>query len=76
MSSSFGTIVKVSVFGQSHSAGIGAVVEGLPPGEPIDMEKVRQFMRRRAPGNAAHSTRRTSRRCSPALWTARHAARR
>jgi len=58
MSSSFGTIVKVSVFGQSHSAGIGAVVEGLPPGEPIDMEKVRQFMRRRAPGNAAHSTRR------------------
>ena len=58
MSSSFGTIVKVSVFGQSHSAGIGAVVDGLPPGELIDMEKVQAFMNRRAPGNAAHSTKR------------------
>lgn len=56
MSSSFGTILKVSIFGQSHSRGIGAVVDGLPPGEAIDMERVKAFMRRRAPGNAAHST--------------------
>jgi chorismate synthase len=58
MSSSFGTILKVSVFGQSHSAGIGAVVDGLPSGETIDMERVRAFMRRRAPGNADHATKR------------------
>jgi chorismate synthase len=58
MSSSFGTIVKVSVFGQSHSEAIGAVVDGLPSGEAIDMERVRAFMRRRAPGNAAHATKR------------------
>jgi chorismate synthase len=56
MSSSFGTILKVSVFGQSHSKGIGAVVDGLPPGEAIDLERVKAFMQRRAPGNAAHST--------------------
>ena len=58
MSSSFGTIVKVSVFGQSHSEAIGAVVDGLPSGEAIDMERVCAFMRRRAPGNAAHATKR------------------
>ncbi len=58
MSSSFGTIVKVSVFGQSHSEAIGAVVDGLPSGEAIDMERVHAFMRRRAPGNAAHATKR------------------
>jgi len=58
MSSSFGALLRVSVFGQSHSAAIGAVVDGLPSGEAIDMEKVRAFMGRRAPGNAAHSTRR------------------
>ncbi len=58
MSSSFGTILKVSVFGQSHSVGIGAVVDGLPSGEAIDMVRVQAFMQRRAPGNAAHSTRR------------------
>ncbi len=58
MSSSFGTLVKVSVFGQSHSAGIGAVVDGLPSGEPIDMARVRAFMQRRAPGNAAFATKR------------------
>lgn len=58
MSSSFGTLLKVSVFGQSHSEAIGAVVDGLPPGEAIDMEQVRAFLARRAPGNAAHSTKR------------------
>ncbi len=58
MSSSFGTIVKLSVFGQSHSAAIGAVVDGLPAGEAVDMERVRAFMRRRAPGGAAYSTKR------------------
>ena len=56
MSSSFGTILKVSVFGQSHSAAIGAVVDGLPSGETIDMARVAAFMRRRAPGNAAFAT--------------------
>lgn len=58
MSSSFGTILKVSVFGQSHSEAIGAVVDGLPSGEAIDMERVRAFLKRRAPGNAVYATKR------------------
>ncbi|MBQ9424052.1 MAG: chorismate synthase, partial [Pyramidobacter sp.] len=40
MSSSWGRHIRVSIFGQSHSAGIGAVVEGLPAGFPVDMERL------------------------------------
>jgi len=56
MSSSYGKNVRVSIFGQSHSEAIGAVVDGLPSGEYIDMEAVQRFMARRAPGKNAYST--------------------
>ena len=50
MSSYFGKKVKVSVFGESHSRGIGVVIDDLPAGEKIDMERLLMFMGRRAPG--------------------------
>jgi len=50
MSSCFGENIKFSVFGQSHSEGIGVVIDGLPAGERIDMQAVADFMARRAPG--------------------------
>ena len=56
MSSSFGSSVKVQVFGQSHSAAIGVVVDGLPAGEAVDLEELASFMARRAPGKNAWST--------------------
>lgn len=56
MSSITGKNIKVSVFGQSHSAGIGVVIDGLPAGFKIDMDKVLTFMARRAPGQNAMST--------------------
>lgn len=56
MSSSFGEQVKITIFGQSHSEGIGVVIDGLPVGEPIDMEEIQKFMKRRAPGRNAYST--------------------
>ena len=56
MSSSIGENIKVSIFGQSHSAAIGAVIDGLPAGFRVDLEKVRAFMARRAPGRAAYAT--------------------
>ena len=51
-----GNKFKVTVFGQSHSAEIGATIEGLPPGFCPDMEKVYAFMERRAPGRDRFST--------------------
>lgn len=56
MSSVYGDAIKVSIFGQSHSEAIGVVIDGLPAGKKIDMQKVRTFMQRRAPGNDAVST--------------------
>ena len=56
MSSMTGKNIKISVFGQSHSEGIGVVIDGLPTGVRLDMDKIYSFMARRAPGNNAMST--------------------
>lgn len=56
MPSTFGTALRVSVFGQSHSAAIGCVVEGLPSGLVVDMDELRRFMARRAPGQGSWTT--------------------
>lgn len=58
MSSMTGNKIKISVFGQSHSKGIGVVIDGLPAGKKIDLDKVQSFMDRRAPGKNSLSTQR------------------
>ena len=58
MSSSFGNNIKVSIFGQSHSEAIGVVIDGLPAGKKIDMEKLNTFLQRRAPGKNIYATKR------------------
>ncbi len=54
--SSWGEYIKISVFGESHGAGIGVVMDGLPAGEKIDMDAVLRQMARRAPGNDKAAT--------------------
>ena len=56
MSSEFGNLLKVSVFGQSHGKAIGVVVDGLPAGEAIDLEALNAFLARRKPGKSPLST--------------------
>ena len=56
MSSEFGHLLKVSVFGQSHGKAIGVVVDGLPAGEAIDLEELNAFLARRKPGKSPLST--------------------
>lgn len=56
MPSTIGTALRVTVWGQSHSAAIGCVVEGLPAGYTIDQEALARFMARRAPGQGAWTT--------------------
>ena len=53
MSSTFGSNIKVTLFGQSHSEGIGVVIDGLPVGETIDLDLVQLFLDRRAPGKSS-----------------------
>ena len=56
MPSTFGTKLSVTPFGQSHSAGVGCVVEGLPSGFPVDLDALESFVSRRAPGKAPWDT--------------------
>ncbi len=54
--SSWGKRVRISVFGESHGAGIGVVVDGLPAGEALDMDQIYLQMSRRAPGKDKTAT--------------------
>ena len=38
MSSSFGTLFRTTTFGESHCRGVGAIVDGCPPGLALDEE--------------------------------------
>lgn len=58
MSATFGKNLKVTIFGESHSAAIGAVIDGLPAGLEIDGEKLARAMKRRAPNASLASTQR------------------
>lgn len=59
MSSSFNGGIKFSLFGESHGKGIGIVLDNLPSGQPIDLEKIGDFMARRAPKKDGTSTTRS-----------------
>lgn len=59
MSSSFGKLLRTTIFGQSHSEAIGVVLDGLPAGIKLDLDKIHRFMRRRAPGANRFSTARS-----------------
>ena len=54
--STFGDKIKLTVFGESHGNGIGAVIDGIPAGHKIDMDKVLLQMSRRAPGKDKTAT--------------------
>ena len=56
MSSEFGNNIKISIFGESHGAAVGVVINGLPGGEAIDLDEHSAFMKRRQGGNNPFST--------------------
>ncbi len=56
MSSTWGKNIEISIFGESHGSGIGVVINGLPSGEDIDMDRLLAQMARRAPGNDKAAT--------------------
>ena len=40
MSSCFNGGINISLFGESHGKGIGVVIDNLPAGETIDLDKI------------------------------------
>ena len=56
MSSSFGTLFRVSTFGESHGVGVGAVVDGCPAGLALTEADIQQQLDRRRPGQSDLTT--------------------
>lgn len=48
--------LDIRIYGESHAECIGVVVEGLPAGKRIDMDELKAFLGRRAPGKGDWST--------------------
>jgi chorismate synthase len=48
----FGELFRVTTFGESHGVGLGAVVDGCPPGLLLDVEAVQAELDRRRPGRS------------------------
>ena len=56
MSSTFGTLFRVTTFGESHCRAVGAVVDGCPPRIPLTEADIQPQLDRRRPGQSAVST--------------------
>ncbi len=54
----FGTLFRLTTFGESHGDAIGGVIDGCPPGFKIDLQQVQKEMARRKPGQSAIVTQR------------------
>jgi chorismate synthase len=54
---SFGTLFRVSIFGESHGPHIGIVIDGCPAGIPLQHEDFMEDIRRRQPGAAGTTPR-------------------
>ena len=50
MGMSLGDSVRVTLFGESHGAGMGAVIDGCPPGLPLGADDLQPDLDRRRPG--------------------------
>ena len=53
---SFGTIFRLTTFGESHGEAIGGVVDGMPAGIDIDMDFIQAELNRRRPGQSKITT--------------------
>jgi chorismate synthase len=56
MSSSLGTIFRVTTFGESHGGGVGVVVDGCPPRLAVSAEEIQRDLDRRRPGQSRLTT--------------------
>ncbi len=56
--STFGKILKLTTWGESHGPALGVVLDGCPAGIEIDEEYIQSFLDRRKPGQSDFSTKR------------------
>jgi chorismate synthase len=56
MSSTLGSLFRVTTFGESHGPGLGCVIDGCPPRIPLAEADVQRQLDRRRPGQGGLST--------------------
>lgn len=54
----YGTLFRLTTFGESHGPGIGGVIDGCPPNIELDLEEIQQELDRRRPGQSKIVTQR------------------
>ena len=54
---SFGVVFRVTLFGESHGPAIGVIIDGCPPGLPVETEDFMNDLRRRQSGSAGTTKR-------------------
>lgn len=52
----FGTIFRLTTFGESHGPAVGGVVDGMPAGIEVDLDFIQNELARRRPGQSALTT--------------------
>ncbi len=55
---SFGTLLKITTFGESHGKAVGVVIDGFPANIPIDLGIIQDALDRRRPGQSHITTQR------------------
>ncbi len=58
MSNTFGRLLCITTFGESHGPAIGCVIDGFPPGLEITAEEIRDELMRRATGQSRWTSQR------------------
>lgn len=48
----FGSLFKITTFGESHGKALGVIIDGCPAGIPIDINKIQEALDKRRPGAA------------------------
>ncbi len=52
----FGKLFTITTFGESHGAGVGGVIDGVPAGIAVDTDFIQSELARRRPGQSAVTT--------------------
>jgi chorismate synthase len=55
---SFGRVLRVTTWGESHGRAIGAVVDGCPPGLSLSEGDIQPWLDKRRPGASRYTTQR------------------
>ena len=54
--STYGTIFRITTWGESHGRGVGVTVDGCPAGLPLNEADIQRYLDRRKPGQSKYAT--------------------